>query len=90
VIEQFKTRQGITDLVVVADSSMLSAANPNALEVAGCRFIVWSRQSQAPHDLGDHFKRHGTPGDSTIETTEARTGKPARGCSGQCRALFPG
>lgn len=71
VIEQFKSRHGITDLVVVADAGMLSAANLNALEDAGCQFIVGSRQSHVPYDLGDHFKRHGnyTPDDSTIETS---------------------
>jgi len=34
VIEAFKSRHGITDLVVVADAGMLSAANLNALEDA--------------------------------------------------------
>ncbi|WP_282006861.1 IS1634 family transposase [Propioniciclava sinopodophylli] len=71
VIEQFKTRHGITDLVVVADAGMLSAANLNALEDAGCTFIVGSKQSRVPYDLDDHFTRHGnsTPDDTTIETT---------------------
>ena len=71
VIEQFKTRHGITDLVVVADAGMVSAANLNALEDAGCTFIVGSKQSRVPYDLDDHFTRHGnsTPDDTTIETT---------------------
>jgi len=70
VIEQFKTRHGITELVVVADAGMLSASNLNALEDAGCRFIVGSRQSHVPYDLDSHFTAHGnyTPDDSTIET----------------------
>ena len=38
VIEKFERHQ-ITDLVVVADAGMLSAANLNALEDAGHRFI---------------------------------------------------
>src|SRR5665811_248540 len=70
VIEQFMTRHGITELVVVADAGMLSASNLNALEDAGCRFIVGSRQSHVPYDLDSHFTAHGnyTPDDSTIET----------------------
>ena len=81
VVEQFKARHSITELVVVADAGMLSAANLDALEDAGCRFIVGSRQSSVPYDLGDHFERHGnyTPDDSTIETTrDMGTGKDKR------------
>ncbi|MBO0884592.1 MAG: IS1634 family transposase [Mycobacterium sp.] len=71
VIEQFKTRHQIEDLVVVADAGMLSAANLNALEDAGHRFIVGSRQSRAPYDLDDHLTEHGNyvPDDATIETS---------------------
>jgi hypothetical protein len=71
VIEQFRARHGITDLVVVTDAGMLSAANLNALEDAGCRFIVGSRQSRVPYDLGDHFERHGNyvPDGATIEAS---------------------
>ncbi len=57
VIEQFKARHGITELVVVADAGMLSAANLNALEDAGCTFIVGSKQSRVPYDLDAHFKK---------------------------------
>lgn len=81
VIEQFKARHGITDLVVVADAGMLSAANLNALEDAGCRFIVGSKQSRVPYDLDAHFKRHGnaTPDGATIETSrDMGTGKDRR------------
>ena len=81
VIEQFRTRHGIKELVVVADAGMLSADNLNGLEDAGCRFIVASRQSHVPYDLGDHFERHGnyTPDDSTIETTrDMGTGRQRR------------
>ncbi|HEY5786717.1 MAG TPA: transposase [Microlunatus sp.] len=48
VIEKFQDRHQITDLVVVADAGMLSAANLNAVEDAGHRFIVGSRQSHSP------------------------------------------
>jgi hypothetical protein len=81
VIEGFKTRHGIRDLVVIADAGMLSASNLNALEDAGYRFIVGSRQSQVPYDLGTHFERHGnyTPDGSTIETSrDMGSGKDKR------------
>src|SRR5665811_2026189 len=71
----------IRDLVVVADAGMLSASNLNALEDAGYRFIVGSRQSQVPYDLGTHFERHGnyTPDGSTIETSrDMGSGKDKR------------
>lgn len=81
VIEQFKARHGVKDLVVVADAGMLSAANLNALEDAGYCFIVGSRQSRVPYDLGDHFERHGNyvPDGATIETSrDMGTGKDKR------------
>ncbi len=59
VLEAFQDRHGVTDLVVVADAGMLSAANLNALEDAGFSFIVGSRISKAPYDLAEHFERHG-------------------------------
>jgi len=81
VIETFRSRHQVRNLVVVADAGMLSAANLNALEDAGHRFIVGSRQSNVPYDLGNHFERHGnyTPDDSTIETSrDMGTGKDRR------------
>lgn len=81
VIEQFKARHGITDLVVVADAGMLSAANLNALEDAGCTFIVGSKQTRVPYDLDAHFKHHGnaTADNATIETSRPMgTGKDRR------------
>jgi Transposase DDE domain len=60
VLRSFQDRHGMTDLVVVADAGMLSAANLNALEDAGFGFIVGSRISKAPYDLAEHFDRHGT------------------------------
>jgi hypothetical protein len=59
VLDAFRARHGVTELVVVADAGMLSAANLNAVEGAGYRFIVGSRTSSAPHDLTPHFERHG-------------------------------
>ncbi len=60
VLQAFQERHGVTDMVVVADAGMLSAANLNALEDAGFCFIVGSRLTKAPYDLADHFQRKGT------------------------------
>jgi len=59
VLRAFQTRHDVDDVVVVADAGMLSAANLNALEDAGFRFIVGSRISKAPYDLAEHFDKHG-------------------------------
>ena len=59
VITAFQERHSVTDMVVVADAGMLSAANLNALEDAGLSFIVGSRTSRAPKELEDHFGRRG-------------------------------
>lgn len=81
VLRAFRDRHAVTDLVVVADAGMLSAANLDALEDAGFRFIVGSRTSSAPHDLAPHFDRHGnlyTDG-QIIETTRTMgTGSATR------------
>ena len=59
VITAFQQRHGVTDMVVVADAGMLSAANLNALEDAGLSFIVAARASKAPKELEAHFGRRG-------------------------------
>lgn len=59
VLEAFRDRHQVTELVVVADAGMLSAGNLNSLEDAGFSFIVGSRTSSAPHDLAPHVQRHG-------------------------------
>lgn len=66
---------------MVADAGMLSAANLQALEDAGFRFIVGSRISKAPYDLMAHVERHGNAFDDgqTIETTRTMgVGRDAR------------
>jgi len=81
VLDGFKARHGVEDVVVVADAGMLSAANLNALEDAGYRFIVGSRITKAPYDLADHFKRHGDYFDDGQVLESARVmgqGKTAR------------
>jgi Transposase DDE domain len=59
VLQAFQERHGVSDMVVVADAGMLSAANLNAVQDAGFSFIVGSRISKAPYDLAEHFERHG-------------------------------
>jgi transposase len=81
VLEAFQNRHGVTDMVVVADAGMLSAANLNALEEAGFKFIVGSRISKAPYDLAEHFDRHGdyfTDGQILESARVMGTGRHAR------------
>ena len=81
VLTAFQDRHGITDMVVVADAGMLSAANLNALENAGFSFIVGSRLTKAPYDLAEHFERKGnyfTDGQILESRREMGTGKAAR------------
>jgi transposase len=59
IIKQFAKRHELTDFVVVADAGMLSAGNLGDLDEAGFRFIVGSRSTKAPVDLGSHFRWHG-------------------------------
>jgi hypothetical protein len=59
VVTDLLASLGASDMVVVADAGMLSAANLNDLEDAGLKFIVGSRITKAPYDLADHFERHG-------------------------------
>lgn len=59
VLDAFRARHAVEELVVVADAGMLSASNLAAVEDAGFGFIVGSRTSSAPHDLTPHLERHG-------------------------------
>lgn len=71
VLDAFRKRNDLTDVVVVADAGMLSAGNLAAVEDAGLSFIVGSRVSSAPYDLADQLENRGnffTDG-QTIETT---------------------
>ena len=51
VVEAFQAAHGIEDLIIVADASMLSAANLTALDEARLRFIIGARTTRAPGDL---------------------------------------
>ena len=76
VIEGFKERHGIEDMVVVADAGMLSYSSLKALDEAGFRFIVGSRITKAPHDLAAHFHWVGNRFDDgqIIDTVTAKRG----------------
>jgi hypothetical protein len=81
VLRGFVERHQVSDMVVVADAGMLSAANLNALEDAKFSFIVGSRISKAPYDLAAHFERHGNAfndGQFLESTRVMGTGKAAR------------
>jgi hypothetical protein len=81
VLQAFQERHAVTDMVVVADAGMLSAANLNALQDAGFCFIVGSRISKAPYDLAEHFERRGdyfTDGQILESSRVMGTGKHAR------------
>ena len=60
IAKDFQDRHGVTDMVIVADAGMLSAANLKELDDAGLRFIVGSRQTKAPNDLATFFTWNGT------------------------------
>jgi Transposase DDE domain len=52
VLRGFAERHQVSDMVVVANAGMLSAANLNALEDAKFSFIVGSADQQGPRRLG--------------------------------------
>ena len=79
VLTAFSQRHQVSDLVVVADAGMLSAANLNRIEDAGFRFTVGSRISTAPYDLAAHLQRHGNAFDDQQILESSRvmgTGRP--------------
>jgi hypothetical protein len=79
VIEAFKARHQIENMVVVADAGMLSATNLTMLDEAGHRFIVGSRLTKAPIDLESHFRWHGDAfsDGQVIDTLTPKIGKNA-------------
>lgn len=81
VLTRFRDRHHPSDLVVVADAGMLSAANLLALEDNGFAFIVGSKTGKIPYELEAHVERKGNflPDGATIETTRRMgQGKKAR------------
>ena len=79
VLDAFRERHQATDIVVVADAGMLSAANLDRLEDAGFSFIVGSRTSSAPYDLAEHYATVGNIviDGETVDTTR-KMGKGAQ------------
>mgnify|MGYP000709096495 CR=1 FL=1 len=76
IVEAFQAAHGIEDLIIVADASMLSAANLKSLHEARLRFIVGARTTRAPGDLEAHFHWEGdafTDG-QVIDTITPRRG----------------
>jgi hypothetical protein len=81
ILTEFARRHQVSDMVVVADAGMLSAANLNGIEDAGFSFIVGSRISTAPYDLAAHLERHGnafTDGQILESSRVMGAGKAAR------------
>ena len=76
IVEAFQAAHGIEDLIIVADASMLSAANLTTLDDARLRFIVGARTTRAPGDLEAHFHWEGdAPADGqVIDTITPRRG----------------
>ncbi len=69
VMEQFKLQHGLTDITVVADAGMLSAANLEALATAGYHYIVGSRLYKIPYDIVEYQKTKQLA-DNQIMTTQ--------------------
>jgi hypothetical protein len=51
VLDKFRRRHGLVDIVVVADAAMLSSANLETLEEMGYHYIVASRLAKCPHEV---------------------------------------
>lgn len=74
IVKAFQARHGLSDMVVVADAGMLSAANLEAFDDAGLRFIVGSRLTKAPTDLATYFTWNGDYAEDgqTVDTLTPR------------------
>ncbi|MEO7069471.1 MAG: IS1634 family transposase [Nostocoides sp.] len=59
IVKAFTQAHQLADMVVVADAGMLSSENLKELAGEHLRFIVGSRMTKAPLDLGSHFRWHG-------------------------------
>ncbi|RPH38421.1 MAG: IS1634 family transposase, partial [Burkholderiales bacterium] len=56
VVEDFKKQHNLQDITVVADASMLSSKNLEALAKAGYTYIVGSRLHKIPYDIAEYQK----------------------------------
>jgi hypothetical protein len=81
VLDAFRARHQVTDMLIVTDAGMLSRVNLEALEEAGYQYIVGSRTSKAPYDLADRLAAGNNFADGQIleATTELKHGSvPSR------------
>jgi hypothetical protein len=58
VIRSFMTAHRLSDVTVVADAGMVSAANQQAIEAAGLSFILGARVPEVPYVVADWHKTH--------------------------------
>ncbi|OAV62605.1 hypothetical protein [Enteractinococcus helveticum] len=76
VIQALQARHQVADTVVVTEAGMLSDTNLAAIDAAGLRFIVGSKQTKAPWDLAASFHHHTHTATNSTVTTRDRF-KPA-------------
>jgi hypothetical protein len=74
VIEAFKKQHGLQDITVVADASMLSIKNLEALTQAGYTYIVGSRLHKIPYDIAEYQKTQDLINNQII-TTQLKGGQ---------------
>jgi hypothetical protein len=74
VIEAFKKQHSLQDITVVADASMLSSKNLEALTKAGYTYIVGSRLHKIPYDIAEYQKAQELI-DNQIITTQLKGGQ---------------
>jgi len=79
VLDSFKARHQVEDMLVVADAGMLNWGNLKALEDAGYQYIVGSKASKAPYDMASIFAKGNDFADGQIfeTTTQLRKNSPA-------------
>lgn len=77
IVKQFEQRHNLVEMVVVADTGMLSSSNLDELDAAELKFIVGSRETKAPVDLESHFRWHGDAfaNGQLIDTITPRVGR---------------
>jgi transposase len=71
VLEAFKEQHNLQDITVVADASMLSSKNLEALTQSGYTYIVGSRLHKIPYDIAEYQKTQELT-DNQIITTKLK------------------
>ena len=69
VLEAFKKQHGLQEITVVADASMLSTKNLEALTKAGYTYIVGSRLHKIPYDIAEYQKTRELTDNQIITTS---------------------